>query len=148
MSTESWALPDPFYQPEFYADVPMKRLIAWLIDTVIITLLVLLVLPFTAFTGVFFLPVLVLAVSFAYRVITLSNGSATLGMRLVAIEFLDARGRRFDLAAAFFHTLGYTVSWAVPIVQFLSMIFMASSERGQGLTDMVMGTVAINRRSR
>ncbi|MFY9320584.1 MAG: RDD family protein, partial [Lentibacter algarum] len=56
MNTQSFDLPDPHYQPEFYADVPLKRLISWAIDTVIIVLLVVLILPFTAFTGLFFLP--------------------------------------------------------------------------------------------
>ncbi|RFP88293.1 RDD family protein [Rhodobacteraceae bacterium 63075] len=148
MTAETWAQPDPFYQPEFYADVPVKRLLAWIIDTVIIVVLVLLALPFTAFTGIFFLPVLFLGISFAYRVVMIANGSATLGMRLVAIEFLDRRGRRFGASEAFAHTLGYTLSWTFPIAQFISVIFMASQERGQGLTDMVMGSVAINRRAR
>ncbi len=147
MTDQTWALPDPHYQPEFYADVPMKRLIAWIIDTVVITGLVLLILPFTAFTGVFFLPLLILAVSFAYRVITLTGGSATLGMRLMAIEFRTASGIRLSSAEAFLHTLGYTVSWAFPIAQFASVIFMATQERGQGLSDMVLGTVCLNRRA-
>jgi hypothetical protein len=58
MNTQSFDLPDPHYQPEFYADVPLKRLISWAIDTVLIVLLVVLILPFTAFTGLFFLPLL------------------------------------------------------------------------------------------
>ncbi len=47
-------LPDPDFQPEFYADVPGKRLLAFFIDTIIIIGLCVLVLPFTAFTGLFF----------------------------------------------------------------------------------------------
>ena len=96
MNTQSFDLPDPHYQPEFYADVPLKRLISWAIDTVIIVLLVVLILPFTAFTGLFFLPLLAFLVNFAYRVICLANGSATLGMRLTAIEFRTRDGARFE----------------------------------------------------
>jgi len=147
MTPESFDLPDPHYQPEFYADVPLKRLISWAIDTVIIVLLVVLILPFTAFTGLFFLPLLGFVVTFAYRVICLSNGSATLGMRLTAIEFRTGRGAPFALSDALLHTLGYTLSWMVPLAQFVSVIFMASQERGQGLTDMVLGSVALNRRA-
>ncbi|MDG1289210.1 MAG: RDD family protein [Lentibacter sp.] len=147
MNTQSFDLPDPHYQPEFYADVPLKRLISWAIDTVIIVLLVVLILPFTAFTGLFFLPLLAFLVNFAYRVICLANGSATLGMRLTAIEFRTRDGARFDVSDALLHTLGYTLSWMFPIAQFVSVIFMASQERGQGLTDMALSSVALNRRA-
>ena len=147
MSDESWALPDPHYQPEFYADVPLKRFLAWIADTVLIVLAVIVIVPFTAFTGLFFLPVLTFIVSFAYRFLTLSNGAATLGMRLTAIEFRNARGSRLTSNEAFWHTLGFSLSFAVPIVQVVSVVLMASTERGQGLTDMALGTVALNRRA-
>ena len=78
-------LPDPDYHAEFYRDVPMKRLIAWFIDTVLIALVVLLIVPFTAFVALFFLPMVFLAVSFMYRWVTLTSGSATWWMRLMAI---------------------------------------------------------------
>lgn len=147
MESQSFALPDPHYQPEFYADVALKRLIAWVIDTVLIILLVVVIVPFTAFTGLFFLPFLGLVVNFGYRVICLANGSATLGMRLTAIEFRTSDGARFDLTHALLHTLGYTAAWMFPLAQFVSIILMASQERGQGLSDMVLGTVALNRRA-
>lgn len=140
------ALPDPVHQPEFYDSVTPKRLFAWIVDTVVILVLGVLIIPFTAFTALFFLPVFFFAVGFAYRVITLSGGSATWGMRLMAIELRQADGRRFDLSAAFLHTLGYTVSMAFVIVQALSIVLMLASARGQGLSDHVLGTVMLNRR--
>ena len=33
-------LPDPAVQPEFYEDVPLKRLLAWLVDSILIALVV------------------------------------------------------------------------------------------------------------
>ncbi|MCV2891498.1 RDD family protein [Lentibacter sp. XHP0401] len=147
MESQSWALPDPFYQPEFYADVAVKRLISWVIDTVIVALLVVVIVPLTAFTGLFFLPLLALTVNFAYRVVCLANGSATLGMRLTAIEFRTSRGEQFDFSLAVLHTLGFTLSWMFFFVQVVSMVFMAGQERGQGLTDLALGTVALNRRA-
>ena len=48
--------PNPDYEAGFYAGVPTKRLIAWLADSVLIGLLTLLAIPFTAFLGLFFLP--------------------------------------------------------------------------------------------
>lgn len=141
------ALPDPEYQAEFYADVPIKRGLAWLVDTVLIALLTALIVPFTAFTALFFLPFLYLMVSFAYRTITLTGRSATLGMRLMAIEFRTSSGARFDLPTAALHTLGYTLTVSTLLPQVLSIVLMLTGARGQGLTDLVLGTVAINRPS-
>ena len=58
------------------------------------------------------------------------------------------KGAQLDLGKAFLHTLGYTVSWAVAPLQLISIVLMATSNRGQGLTDMVMGTAALNRKAR
>ena len=148
MSQPEWHLPDPDMQPEFYADVPAKRLIAFVVDTVLIALICVLILPFTAFTGLFFFPFLMLVIGFAYRVITLTNGSATLGMRLTAIEFRTRDGHRFDLSTAFLHTLGLSISFAFPILQVISVVLMATTARGQGLSDQALGTVALNRAAR
>ena len=141
------SLPDPSDQPGFYAGVPGKRFLAWVIDTVLIFLVCLLVLPFTAFTGLFFFPFLMLVVGFGYRVVTIANGSATWGMRFAAIELRNARGERFDLGEAFLHTLGYSVSVGMPLLQVISIVLMLTGARGQGLTDHVMGSVALNRRA-
>lgn len=148
MSRYDWHLPNPETQPAFYQDVTTKRLLAWLIDTFVIALICVMILPFTAFTGIFFFPFLMLVVGFAYRVITITNGSATLGMRLLAIEFRKSDGQRFDLSSAFLHTLGLTISFAFPILQVISVVLMLTSARGQGLTDHILGSVAINRAAR
>ncbi|TNF63904.1 MAG: RDD family protein [Rhodobacteraceae bacterium] len=140
-------LPDPFHQPQFYDAVPTKRLLAWIVDMIVIVLLCLAILPFTAFTGIFFFPFLLLTVGFAYRVVTLATGSATWGMRLFSIEFRTARGERFDLGTAAAHTFGYSLSVAMPILQVISIVLMLTTARGQGLTDHVLGSVAINRRA-
>ena len=147
MTDYTWHIPDPDTQPEFYADVPTKRLIAWLIDTMLVGLICLLIVPFTAFTGLFFFPLLMLTVGFAYRVVTLARGSATCGMRLVAIEFRTLSGQRFDLGLAFLHTLGFTLSCIFAVVQVASIVFMLTTPRAQGVTDHVLGTVALNRRA-
>ena len=145
MPTYTSHLPDPVLQSEFYADVPMKRLVAWLADTVLIAVICLLILPFTAFTGLFFFPLLMLVVGFAYRVVTIANRSATWGMRLMAIEFRAGTGERFGLGLATLHTLGTSVSFAMPLLQVVSVVMMLTTARKQGLTDMLLGTVALNR---
>ena len=65
----------------------------------------------------------------------------------MSIEFLDRYGQRFDGATAFLHTLGYSLSMAFVLPQILSVGLMLVSRRGQGLTDMVLGSVAINSRA-
>lgn len=138
--------PDPDTQPEFYAGLLGKRLVAWLIDALFTLLLCLLVLPFTAFTALFYWPLLWLVVGFFYRVATLANGSATWGMRLVAMELRDAEDRRLSGGQALMHTLGYSISVAMAPLQFISVLMMMLSPRRQGLTDLLLGTVPLNRR--
>lgn len=138
-------LADPQTHPELYQSVPVKRLFAWCVDTVIIFVLSLAALPFTLFLGALvFLP-LMLCIGFAYRVITLARGSATWGMRLMSIELRDASGGRFDAFHAFWHTAGYTICLSIFPLQLVSVVLMLISERGQGLSDHALGTVAINR---
>jgi uncharacterized RDD family membrane protein YckC len=144
-SSSLTGLPDPMRNAGLYAGVPFKRAVAWIIDTVLIGVLAALVVPFTAFTGLFFFPFLILLVGFFYRWFTLSGGSATWGMRLMAIELREADGGRFSSQTALLHTLGYSVSVAMAPLQLISMILMLVTERGQGLTDVILGTTALNR---
>lgn len=139
-------LPDPARQPQFYSSVPTKRLIAWILDLILIVTLCVLALPLTAFLGLFFWPVMLLVIGFAYRVVTIATGSATWGMQFAGIELRDAQGARFDLSLALAHTIGYSVSVAFPILQVISVVMMLTGARGQGLTDAFLGTVALNRR--
>lgn len=139
------AQPDPDRHAEFYRGVAAKRAFAWILDTILVTLIVALVAVVTALTALFILPLVWLTVGFLYRWITMSGDSATWGMRLMSVEFLDRYGQRFDAATAFLHTLGYSLSMAFVLPQILSVALMLISRRGQGLTDMVIGSVAINR---
>lgn len=138
-------LPNPDLQPAFYAGVAPKRALAWVIDVILIAFLCLLVLPFTAFTGIFFFPLLMMFVGFFYRWFTIANHSSTWGMRFFAIELRDLEGQRLSAGNAFLHTLGYTISVITAPLQLISMGAMLLTPRGQGLTDLVLGTTAINR---
>lgn len=138
-------LPDPERHAELYADIPLKRALAWVVDAFLVLLLTLLALPFTAFTGIFFFPVLWVIVSFAYRVLTINGRSATLGMRLMSIELRNWRGERFAFGDAVLHTLLYTVFFSFFIPQVISAVLMLTSARAQGLHDLILGSAAINR---
>ena len=139
-------LPDPVRQAGFYDGVTVKRGIAWVIDVVIIGVMGLLVAIFTV-VGLFFIPVFVMVVGFLYRTFTIASGSATWGMRMMAIELRDAYGRRLDFAQAFLHTLGYTLTISTMLLQLVSIGFMFGNPRGEGISDMVLGTVMLNRRA-
>ena len=138
-------LPDPDRQSGFYAGVPVKRFFAFLIDLVIILALSIGV-ALLSFGIFFFLFILVFTcVGFIYRVLTLSSGSATLGMRLMGIELRSYDGGRFSFADAFLHTLAFYISFGMFPLQAISIVLMFTTPRGQGLTDFLFGTVALNK---
>lgn len=132
------------FEPELYSGVVLKRGIAWVFDITLIAILRALILPFTAFTGLFFFPVMMLVVGFIYRWFTIAGGSSTWGMRVMGIHFLDHHGAPLSSGLALMHTLGYTISVAVAPLQLISIIMMLVTSRGQGLTDHLLGTAAIN----
>lgn len=142
-------LPDPETQRDFYAGVPFKRLLAWVVDVLVAAAITLLLAPVvllaTAFAGLFLLPGVFAAVSIAYRIATLASGSATWGMRLMAIELRGPDGGRLTPGLAVAHTLLFALASAAPPVQLLSAALMAFGPRGQGLGDLLLGTAAVNR---
>lgn len=140
------ALPDPDYQAEFYASVPSKRLLAWVVDSIVIFALSAAAVVLTAFTGLLIWPLLFLVIGFAYRTVTIAQGSATWGMRFAGIELRNGTGQRLDSTEAVLHTAGYSLSLAFPVLQLISVILMLTSSRGQGLSDHLLGTVMLNRR--
>jgi uncharacterized RDD family membrane protein YckC len=147
MTDYSWHIPDPETQPEFYADVPLKRLLAWLIDFVIIAAATVLMVLLTAFVGLFFLPLLFLLTGFFYRWFTIAQGAATWGMRVMAIEFRTLSGTRLDGGLALAHTAIFTAIFAIFPLQVLSMALIALTPRAQGIPDQILGTVVLNKRA-
>lgn len=141
-------LPDPDLNAEFYTDVPAKRLLAWVVDTVITAAITALIVPFTAFTALFFLPLLYLAVAFAYRAVTIARHGATPGMRLMAISLHGARGGTLTPAEAMVHTGLFLTASAMVLPQVISIVMMLMTARGQSLVDLMLGTVMLNRAGR
>ena len=139
------AYPDPVRQSLFYADVPLKRAVAWVFDTVLIGFLVALLIPLTGFLALFFLGGLYVGVSFLYRWIGLARHSATMGMRLMGLEFRDAAGTLIGAGAGFAHVLLYALSVAFVVPQILSVLMICMTQRGQSLSDLVLGVVLVNR---
>ncbi|EAR52796.1 hypothetical protein OG2516_01179 [Oceanicola granulosus HTCC2516] len=138
-------LPDPDLRPDFYRHIPTRRLVAWLIDVTLIAIGAAILVPFTLFTGLFFFPLMMLAVGFLYRWSSLATASATPGMMVAGIELREHDGERLSNGTAFLHTLGYQVSVAVMLAQVASIGLMLTTRRHQGLSDHVLGTAAIRR---
>ena len=140
-------LPDPELLPEFYAWVPVKRLVAWGVDGLLILVLTILVVVATALLTLFILPLVYVALNIAYRWVTLSRWSATPGMALMAIELRTRHGERLDRETALWHTLLYTGCFVTVLPQIASVAMMLASPRGQGLGDTLLGTAMLNRPS-
>ncbi|RRH75181.1 RDD family protein [Falsigemmobacter faecalis] len=138
-------LPDPDLRPEFYQGVAAKRFIAWLIDLVLVGLATGVAAIATLGIGLFFLPFIFLMLDVLYRLSTLSGRGATFGHRLMGVEFRDRLGARPNFGAAVLLTLGLYVSTAFVIPQLLSALTVLMTSRRQSLTDLVIGTAAINR---
>ena len=145
-TTYATALPCPAERPEFYDGVLAKRGLAWVVDTFVITLMTLAAGVLTLTVGLFLWPFFFLAVGVLYRVATLASGSATWGMRLLGIELRGPDGHRLDGMQAVLHVSGYYASVLFALLPALASIgAMVVTDRRQGLTDLVLGTAAINR---
>lgn len=138
-------LPDPERHAALYADVPAKRLGAWIIDSLAILAITIVAIPFTAFTALFFLPLLWMIVGLIYRIWSLSSRSATPGMRMMNIELRNGHGMPLTAGEAAAHTVLYSVCMAMFLPMLVSIGLMLGSARGQGLPDHALGTAAINR---
>lgn len=145
MTDTNIGFPDPELHREFYADVTTKRLVAFLIDSLLIMLITAVIIPLTAFIALLFFGFLGLVVSLIYRSVSLSNRSATPGMRLMGIEFRTHRGERLSSGMAIAHTVLFTLSISMVFPQMISIFLMLTTAKGQSLNDLVLGTAVINR---
>ncbi|MEM7642358.1 MAG: RDD family protein [Pseudomonadota bacterium] len=142
---QSSALPDPHYEAQFYAGVPLKRAIAWVLDVIAITALTFLAGILTLTLAWWLWPLAFLTIGLVYRIGTLASGSATPGMRLMGIELRGADGEPLDGVQAALHVVGYyaTMAFFLPILATVATVL--ATQRRQSLTDLVLGTAAINR---
>ena len=145
--TYSSGLPDPYREPDFYDGVLVKRTLAWGIDIALITAMTVLAGLLTLTVGFFLWPLFFVAIGLLYRIATLSGRSATWGMRLMGVELRGHDGARFDPMQAVIYVLGYYGSVAFVLPALASIGTMLITDRRQGLTDMLLGSAAINRPS-
>jgi uncharacterized RDD family membrane protein YckC len=142
-------LPDPDHDRQFYAGVPGRRFVAWLIDgAVALAVGVPVAVIFGILTlgfGFALFPMILGAVWFLYRTATVANASATWGMRFTGIEFRRGDGTRFDLLTAALHSGIAVVCLGTFVLQLISCVTIVGTRYRQGLPDIILGTTAINR---
>lgn len=138
-------LPDPDNDAQFYSGVPAKRLVAFIIDVVLVWGMAILLSLLTLGIGFLILGFLIAAIDLIYRTVTIGSNSATLGMRMMGIELRTFGGDRFNTGHAFIHTLLFYAMLAFVVVQLVSVIMMGGSRYGRGLHDFIVGSTMINR---
>lgn len=138
-------VPDPYRQSAFYEWVAFKRLCAWIFDVALITVVTAGVGLLTLGLGWIFWPVFYVTISFIYRWFTIARGSATWGMALVSLELRNRMGAPLTPLEAALHTLGFFLATAFVLPQVISALMIFLGAKRQGLHDLALGTVAINR---
>ncbi|MBF9046811.1 RDD family protein [Rhodobacterales bacterium LSUCC0031] len=138
-------LPDPHHDRSFYEGVPAKRLFAWLVDVIIVTVITFTLGLFTFSLLWWVWPMVYICVDALYRSVTIASGGATLGMRLLNIELRGPTGMRLSRGEAILHTGLFMVAIAFVLLQLISILMIALGPRHQSLPDMLIGSAAINR---
>ena len=141
----SGGLPDPEADAQFYNGVPAKRLVAFIIDVVLVWGAAILFSVLTLGIGFLILGFLIAVIDLIYRTLTIGSNSATFGMSLMGIELRTFNGGRFSMVHALIHTLLFYAMLAFVVVQLISVIMMGGTRYGRGLHDFILGSAMINR---
>jgi uncharacterized RDD family membrane protein YckC len=148
---------DPFSNPEFFEGVLARRMIAFLIDLVIITVPIIVacififlfgLITFGLGWGLYFLviPGAVIWALVYYGATMGSPASATIGMRTVDIEVRTWYGAPCYFVLGAVHAIAFwvTTSALTPLVLLVGLV----NERGRLLHDFLLGTVVVNNEHR
>ncbi len=142
--------PDPLDHPEFYQNVSGRRILAYLLDMVVVG--VIFVVAWVAFSivgvlsfGLLSTPLslLLACVPLGYHTLLIGGpGSATWGMQLFRLEVRSFTGARPNFAQAGLMTvMFYATVWSTG---FLILIVALFNDRRRTLHDLLSGTVVIN----
>ena len=144
---------DPVTQPELFAGVLERRVMAFLIDVIVIAVPLALFAVFIVMFGfmtlglgffLFFIygPIAVVWALLYYGLTLGSPASATLGMRVMDLEMRTCYGAPcyFLLGAVHAITFWLSVSFLTPFVLLVALL----NDRKRLLHDIVLGTVVIN----
>jgi uncharacterized RDD family membrane protein YckC len=143
--------PDPLTDQRLYDGVRTRRVLAFLLDVVILAILTFLVGVVVFFLGVVTLglgwllyAILWPAVALVYCAFTLGGpNSATPGMRAFGLEMRTLDGGRMNPVLAMIHSVLFyaSISLLTPLVLLVSLI----ADRKRLLQDLIIGTVVVNR---
>lgn len=145
---------DPVLQPELFSGVLARRMVAFIIDVVVITIPIIVFAAFIAVLGLvtfglgwflFWLvgPLTVLWALLYYGLTLGSPESATLGMRIVGIEMRTWYGARAYFVLGAVHAIVYWVSVST-LTPFILLVGLFN-ERKRLVHDFLLGTVIINK---
>ena len=148
---------DPAANPELFADVLARRLVAFVIDLVILAIPVALAAMFIFAAGIitlglgFFLyallPPAIIIWALAYYGLTLgSPSSATIGMRVMDLEMRTWYGAPAYFVLGAVHAIVFWVS--VSALTPLILLVCLFNDRHRLLHDILLGTVVINNKLR
>ncbi|MEM0990572.1 MAG: RDD family protein [Pseudomonadota bacterium] len=142
-------IPDPTADPQFYQGVPLRRFMAFLIDSVVIAgLWIVGAIAFSVITlgfGTVLIGPLLFFIAFLYRWLLLAKRSATLGMQATGIEVRDEAGNHLTSGQAAIHTAGFMLTIAFLPLAIIGWILMASSPERRAMHDLPLSTVVINK---
>lgn len=141
---------DPDTRPELFDGILSKRIVAFVIDAIIIVALlipaalVVFILGFVTLGIAWFLyPALFAVVALGYVALTMgSPASATIGMRFVGIEMRTWSGQKMFTLLAVMHALifWFSVSFLTPLILLVGLF----TRRKQMLHDLLLGVLAVN----
>jgi len=141
---------DPDTQPDLFDGILSKRIIAFVIDAVLIVTLMIpaallvLILGFvTLGLGWLLFPPLFAVVALAYVALTMGGrNSATVGMRIAGVEMRTWSGQKMFPLLAVMHALIFWFSIGVltPLILIVGLL----TSRRQLLHDLLLGVVALN----
>jgi len=144
-------LPDPASAPELFENILKRRVIAFFIDLVILSAIVLFVVVSGIITGFMTMGAAWLALIGAvplsivgYYAATLGSARrATIGMAMMDIVLTPTRGLPLDGGRAFLHPLIFWLTvWLLPPV---SLLVALVTPRRQLLHDLLSGTLMVRR---
>jgi uncharacterized RDD family membrane protein YckC len=148
---------DPATQPELFEGVLTRRVLAFFIDVVMISLPLLFLAIFFFMFGLvtlglgwflffFYGPISVIWALVYYGLTFGSAASATIGMRMVDLEMRTWYGAPCYFVLGAVHAIGYwlSVSFLTPFILLVALF----NDRRRLLHDMLVGTIVINSAAR
>lgn len=142
-----YGLPDPQSSPELFEGLLKRRVFAYLIDLVILSIIVMVVFVLSLFSALIAMPLLlVFAVPLSvvgYYGLTLgSTKRATIGMGIMDIVLTPVRKTPLNGWRAFAHPMVFWLTcWILPI----SLFVVLFTPRRQMLHDLIVGVLMVRR---